>query len=82
MSRHCIKDDGCDGACEGCIDKFLCGVVVHEVYPPIPSRDFDWSAVHAPTYDGADDAKHRNEVGYGQSPAAATDDLIEKAFLC
>lgn len=30
-------------------------------YPPIPFRDFDWSATH-PDYDGADDANDNRHV--------------------
>lgn len=34
-------------------------------YPPIPCRDFDWSATH-PDYDGADDAND-NRVVHGRT---------------
>lgn len=76
MCKHCIKDDGCDNACTSCIDAFLVGVTAYESYPP-----GTYSATHR-DYDGAEDAPGRNHVGHGATPAAATDDLIERAFLC
>ncbi|MGN7160853.1 hypothetical protein [Sphingomonas sp. SAFR-052] len=39
-------------------------------YPPIPCRDFDWSATH-PDYDGADDAND-NRIVHGRT----RDDVI------
>lgn len=39
-------------------------------YPPIPCRDFDWSATH-PDYDGAEDAND-NRVVHGRT----RDDVI------
>jgi hypothetical protein len=41
------------------------------VYPPIPIRDFDWSAVDDDTYDGPG-----CPVGYGRTEQAAIDDLM------
>lgn len=43
------------------------------VYPPIPIRDYDWSAVDDNTYDGPG-----NPIGWGRTEQAAIDDLIEQ----
>lgn len=32
------------------------------VYPPIPDRRFDWSAVDDDTYDGAEDSSTRGQM--------------------
>ena len=42
-------------------------------YPPIPNRDFDWSAIDADTYDG-----ERSPIGRGATPNAAIADLLEQ----
>lgn len=42
--------------------------------PPIPVRNFDWSA-HTDDYDGADDSHH--PVGYGRTELEAIQDLLE-----
>lgn len=44
--------------------------------PPIPLRQFDWSAVDDDTYDGAEDSGTRNQVGYGRTEQEAIDDLM------
>lgn len=44
-------------------------------YPPIPVREFDWSAV-TDDYDGAPDANC--PVGHGATEQAALDDLLEQ----
>lgn len=49
------------------------------VYPPIPVRDFDWSAIDDDTYDGAEDSGTRGQIGYGRTEAEAIADL--KAIL-
>lgn len=46
--------------------------------PPIPMRQFDWSAVDADTYDGAEDSKNRNQIGFGHTEKEAIADLMEK----
>lgn len=47
-------------------------IVTHHVYPPIPDRRFDWSAVDDDTYDGT------GPVGTGATEAEAIADLEEK----
>lgn len=49
------------------------------VYPPIPVRNFDWSAIDDDTYDGAEDSSTRGQIGYGRTEAEAIADL--KAIL-
>lgn len=44
-------------------------------YPPIPIRQFDWSAWDDDSYDGAPDSSTRNEIGYGTTEAEAVEDL-------
>lgn len=41
-------------------------------YPPIPVRDFDYSAVDDDTYDGPG-----CHVGHGATPQAAVEDLLQ-----
>ena len=41
------------------------------VYPPIPNRNYDWSAVRE-NYDAGD------LIGYGKTEQAAIDDLLEQ----
>lgn len=43
------------------------------VYPPIPIRSFDWSAVDDNTYDGPG-----SPIGWGPTEQAAIDDLLEQ----
>jgi hypothetical protein len=43
------------------------------VYPPIPIRDFDWSAVDDDTYDG-----EGCPIGYGRTEEAAIADLKQQ----
>jgi hypothetical protein len=45
-------------------------------YPPIPVRQFDWSAIDDDTYDGADDSSC--PVGHGATEQEAIDDLLEQ----
>lgn len=52
------------------------GIVTTFVFPPIPNRNFDWSAVYD-NYDGAPDSENRNQVGHGPTEAAAVADLKE-----
>jgi hypothetical protein len=44
----------------------------YHVYPPIPIRDFDWSAVDDDTYDG-----EGCPIGYGRTEQEAIADLLE-----
>ena len=46
------------------------------VYPPIPIREFDWSAIDEDTYDGAEDSGNRGQVGYGRTEQEAIADLM------
>lgn len=48
-------------------------IATHFEYPPIPIRDFDWSAVDDLTYDGPG-----NNIGHGKTEEAAIADLIEE----
>jgi len=43
------------------------------VFPPIPDRNSDWSAVDDDTYDGPG-----SPIGWGRTEQAAIDDLIEQ----
>ena len=45
--------------------------------PPIPVRCFDWSAVDDDTYDGAEDSRNRNHIGYGSTAPEAVAHLLE-----
>jgi len=45
--------------------------------PPIPDRNFDWSAIDEDTYDGAEDSANRGQIGYGSTDARAIVDLLE-----
>jgi hypothetical protein len=49
-------------------------IVTNHVFPPIPDRRFDWSAIDDDTYDGADDS--RCPIGRGATEAEAITDLI------
>jgi hypothetical protein len=46
------------------------------VCPPIPIRQFDWSAIVDDTYDGGPDSGNRGQVGYGETEEAAIADLV------
>jgi hypothetical protein len=48
-------------------------VRTEHVYPPIPVREWDWSAVDDNTYDGPG-----NPIGWGRTEQAAIDDLVEQ----
>lgn len=49
------------------------------VCPPIPCRDFDWSAVLDGVYDGAPDSSGVAAlIGTGGNEARAIDDLLEQ----
>ena len=49
------------------------------VYPPIPDRRWDWSAVDDETYDGSDESRGRARViGYGRTEAEAIADLKQQ----
>jgi hypothetical protein len=47
-------------------------VRTHFVYPPIPTRNFDWCA----TFDGYEPG---DPIGYGYTEEAAVVDLLEQA---
>ena len=53
------------------------GVIIHTNfdYPPIPVRDFDWSAVDD-NYDGAEDS--HCPIGRGRTEQDAINDLLEQ----
>jgi hypothetical protein len=44
--------------------------------PPIPIRQFDWSAIDDDTYDGTDDS--HCPIGRGATEQEAIDDLLEQ----
>ena len=46
------------------------------VFPPIPDRRCDWSAIDWDTYDGAEDS--RCPIGRGPTEEAARADLLEQ----
>ncbi|MFA6984609.1 MAG: hypothetical protein WC213_00185 [Arenimonas sp.] len=48
-------------------------IVTNYVYPPIPIRQFDWSAIDDDTYDGEGCL-----IGYGATEQEAIDDLLDK----
>lgn len=48
------------------------------IYPPIPIRSNDWTAVDSDTYDGADDSNC--PIGFGATEQEAIDDL--KDAMC
>lgn len=50
--------------------------------PPIPMRQFDWSAYDTDTYDGAPDSGNRHQVGYGRTEEEAVADLMELLADC
>jgi hypothetical protein len=50
---------------------------LEHVFPPIPSRQFDWAVYDDDTYDGAPDAGPQI-VGYGATPEAAMLDFQEQ----
>lgn len=43
------------------------------VYPPIPMRNFDWSAIDEDTYNGPG-----SPIGFGRTRAIAVEDLLEQ----
>ena len=45
------------------------------IFPPIPIRTYDWSAVYD-DYDGAEDSGNRGHIGYGRTKAEAIADLV------
>lgn len=49
----------------------LTGIQLTHIYPPIPTRDFDWSAV-------TDSYEPGMPIGYGPTPQAALNDLLEQ----
>ena len=50
-------------------------IITRYVYPPIPVRQFDWSAV-TDDYDGAEDS--HCPIGYGATEAEAIADLKQQ----
>lgn len=50
----------------------------HFAPPPIPFRQFDWTAIDDDSYDGAEDSKTRNQIGYGRTEQEAIADLLEQ----
>ena len=51
-------------------------ILTEFIFPPIPLRQFDWSATYD-DYDGAPDSGNRGEIGYGRTEQEAIDDLKE-----
>ena len=49
-------------------------IITSQDSPPIPVRDYDWSALRE-DYDEGD------FIGYGRTEQDAIDDLLEKEFL-
>lgn len=45
---------------------------------PIPTRNCDWSAIDADTYDGTEDDPRRHQIGHGATEDEAVTDLIER----
>lgn len=54
-------------------------IVTDFVYPPIPDRRFDWSAIDDHTYDGAEDS--HCPIGHGATEQEAIDDLLDQICL-
>lgn len=48
------------------------------VFPPIPDRSCDWSAIDEDTYDGAPDTHPPCPIGRGATEAEAIADLLEQ----
>ena len=48
------------------------------VFPPIPDRSMDWSAIDEDSYDGAPDTHPPCPVGWGRTEAEAVADLLEQ----
>jgi hypothetical protein len=48
---------------------------ISPIFPPIPMRNFDWSAIDSSTYDGEGSAQ-----GFGSTQREALEDLIEQLF--
>lgn len=70
---------GHDVSCCGEIGRTL-AITTEHVYPPIPDRSMDWSAV-TENYDGGMvdyDTPSRDPIGRGPTEQAAIDDLIEQ----
>lgn len=44
------------------------------VYPPIPIRNFDWSAIDEDTYNG----DPHDPIGFGRTESEAIKDLLER----
>jgi hypothetical protein len=52
-------------------------VTCHEP-PPIPGRQFDWSAIDGDTYDGAPGTVPTTPIGWGATEGEAIVDLIDQ----
>ena len=50
-------------------------IVITHVYPPIPDRQFDWSATWS--NDEPDEEGHWRLIGYGPRPLDAIVDLLD-----
>ena len=55
------------------------GVKIHTHHdrPPVPSRQYDWSAV-TDDYDGAEDSGNRHQIGRGATEQEAINDLLDQ----
>lgn len=47
------------------------GIITHHVFPPIPMRNFDWSAAR-------EDYEEGDLIGHGETEQAAIDDLLRQ----
>jgi hypothetical protein len=55
-------------------------IITHYIYPPIPNRNMDWSAV-TENYDADCDQDgyfSHDPIGYGKTESEAVMDLLEK----
>jgi hypothetical protein len=76
---RCDDDYDSDLHTEPLCKHCMAQITTENVSPPIPDRQFDWQAVFADTYDGAEDAgREFRMIGTGPTEKAAIDDLISK----
>lgn len=47
-------------------------ILTEHVFPPVPSRQYDWSAIYADTYEPG------GPIGRGPTEQAAIDNLLEQ----
>lgn len=73
MARMRVSLDGLMAGVERAAILAKIKIRTENVYPPIPIRDYDWSAVDDNTYDGED-----CPIGWGRTEQAAINDLIDQ----